>query len=239
MQNDHQAPLHDTLPPYLVRRDKRAKRVKLSVCKQRGIIVTIPYRFNMKGLAQLLMPHQDWMNQHYQALQIPHIQTAPTEMVFAAMNEIWRITYVVSERRIQTFIRPDHELVLFGQVEHLDDCLLVLTNWVKQYAGAALEKTVSQLSQEIGLPFNEVVVRYQKSIWGSCTITKTINLNAKLIFLPAALMRYVLIHELCHTKYMNHAKSFWNLVGSFDPDWRQHRSQLKNADQYIPHWLQR
>src|SRR4029079_9249110 len=134
-----QKSMQNNLPPYLLRRDKRAKRIKLKVCPQRGIIVTVPYRFNMKALTTSLMPFQTWMLTHHQSLQAKKISSLPTEMLFTALNEKWRISYIESPKRLQTFIRPDHELVIFGQVSEFELVLECLTEWVKKYAGSILE----------------------------------------------------------------------------------------------------
>ena len=68
--------------------------------------------------------------------------------------------------------------------------------------------------------------------------TTIICLNYKLLFLPPQITRYVLIHELCHTVHMNHSKEFWQLVKKNDPLYKQWDHDLKNANQYIPQWLQ-
>ena len=68
----------------------------------------------------------------------------------------------------------------------------------------------------------------------SCSSKQNINLNYKLLFFPDKVVRYVFIHELCHTQEMNHSALFWNLVERCDPAYQQHRQVLKNAEKFVP-----
>jgi predicted metal-dependent hydrolase len=70
--------------------------------------------------------------------------------------------------------------------------------------------------------------------WGSCSHTSGIRLNWRLIHLPTALVDYVIVHEICHLKEMNHSPRFWAEVESLCPDWRALRAELKYQGSRIP-----
>jgi predicted metal-dependent hydrolase len=95
-----------------------------------------------------------------------------------------------------------------------------------------------QLSRDCNLPFLKLSYGQQRTLWGSCSSDQRIRLNVKLLYLPPRLVRYIMIHELCHTRYMNHQPDFWNLVAQHIPDYRELRRQLRRADQYIPKVLE-
>ena len=75
-----------------------------------------------------------------------------------------------------------------------------------------------------------------KTRWGSCSSRGRINLNQTLLFLPAHAVRYLLVHELCHTRHMNHSASFWRLVTELMPDYQQHENNLRAATRTLPLW---
>ncbi len=81
-----------------------------------------------------------------------------------------------------------------------------------------------------------VSIRQQRTRWGSCSRGNSISLNAKLLFLPPELVEYVLLHELCHTRAMDHSARFWAIVAEHDPGFERHRRALKDAGRFVPPW---
>lgn len=90
-----------------------------------------------------------------------------------------------------------------------------------------IQENVENLIELTGLRPNRVRVRKIKYAWGSCSSGKNITINEKLICYSQKAIRYVILHELCHLKYMNHSKEFWNLVESYMPEYNQIKKELK------------
>jgi predicted metal-dependent hydrolase len=82
----------------------------------------------------------------------------------------------------------------------------------RENARKKIIKHLRDLSEQYNLPFERVMIRNQKTRWGSCSDRNTISLNIKLARLPEELMDYVIMHELVHTKVKGHGKKFWNLL---------------------------
>ena len=80
----------------------------------------------------------------------------------------------------------------------------------------------------INVTYNGITVRNQKTRWGSCSSKGNLNFNYRLYYMPEELMDYVIIHELCHRKYMNHSKEFWDEVSRYCPDYAAKRQKLKD-----------
>ena len=76
--------------------------------------------------------------------------------------------------------------------------------------------------------FKRISIRNQKTRWGSCSSKSNLNFNYKIIYLPARLADYIIVHELCHLKQMNHSKKFWDLVSIFFPNHKEIRKELRN-----------
>ncbi len=74
--------------------------------------------------------------------------------------------------------------------------------------------------------FNRVAIRDTSSRWGSCSSKKNLNFNYRLALLPSHLIDYIVIHELCHLKEMNHKESFWSLVSLACPKYLEHKKEL-------------
>jgi predicted metal-dependent hydrolase len=115
--------------------------------------------------------------------------------------------------------------------------LSALTEWLVKKARAHLSIWLHRLSLENNLAFTGLSIRQQRTLWGSCTAAKRINLNCKLLFLPPDLTEHILLHELCHTQHFNHSRAFWSLLSALDPQCSLHRHQLKTAQQFVPSWL--
>jgi predicted metal-dependent hydrolase len=128
--------------------------------------------------------------------------------------------------RTKLMTRPDATLVLMGDINDVEQSQLLLKKWLRQKAQMQLVPLIAKLSEETGLSCQRITIREQKSRWGSCASNGNIALNCKLIFLPLHLVRYVLIHELCHTRHFNHSKRFWHLVSQFDPNFALHRREI-------------
>lgn len=88
----------------------------------------------------------------------------------------------------------------------------VIEEILRKQAKSYLPIRLQQLSKRNNLPFNNISIKSNRSNWGSCTSKKKINLSYYLMLLPSHLIDYVLLHELCHTREMNHGKNFWTLL---------------------------
>jgi predicted metal-dependent hydrolase len=93
------------------------------------------------------------------------------------------------------------------------------------------------VARELGLGFSRIQIRRQRTRWGSCSATGTISLNVCLMFLEPAVVRYLFVHELCHTRHMNHSSRFWALVEHYEPDYRRLDRELLRGWQAVPAWM--
>lgn len=100
----------------------------------------------------------------------------------------------------------------------------------KEAARALVLERVKHFNQHYGakhgIIHGKIAIRNQKSRWGSCSKKGNLNFNYKLVFLPAELRDYVIVHELCHVKEFNHGRAFWALVGETVPEWKALRKRL-------------
>jgi predicted metal-dependent hydrolase len=80
----------------------------------------------------------------------------------------------------------------------------------------------------VNLEYKKVFIKNVTTRWGSCSSKKNLNFSYKIVFLENSVQDYLIVHELCHLKEMNHKESFWNLVALAVPDYLEKRKALKN-----------
>lgn len=90
-----------------------------------------------------------------------------------------------------------------------------------------IPERVNRFAPQLGVQVGKITIRNQKSRWGSCSASGNLNFNCLLMLCPESVRDYVVVHELCHRKEMNHSAKFWELVGSVLPDYKTHRAWLK------------
>lgn len=106
----------------------------------------------------------------------------------------------------------------------------VMLHWYYQNAQAKIAHRIRYYKPLIGKEIGQVQIKEQKSRWGSCSAKGDLYFTWKLILLPPDLLDYVVIHELCHRKEMNHSKEFWNEVEKIIPDYKLRRKRLREFE---------
>lgn len=237
---------------YRVRESARAKHVSIKISHLGEIEVVVPTGFDRRQIPDIIRKRQDWIAKTIQRIAAERQLVAPLEedaptgdlpdrLQLQSLAEQWQIQYkaAAGNQVVLTTMLAQHRLNLRGLVDRPSLCHRALQQWLKRRAEAQLIPWLRQTSQEVVLPFNRAAVRGQKTLWASCSSKSNISLNYKLLFLPPHLVRYVFIHELCHTVYLNHSRKFWALVAEKEPNYRQLDAELNKAWIYIPEWLER
>ena len=99
--------------------------------------------------------------------------------------------------------------------------------YTKEEFKEIVEKNANELIKQTALVPNKITIKKIKYAWGSCSSKKNITINLELIKYSEQAIRYVILHEFCHIKYMNHSRDFWNLVEKYMPDYKQVKKEFK------------
>ena len=138
-----------------------------------------------------------------------------------------------SKREINTFVASKEAWIR----KHLEtiavrpEVLVLSTGERKALAEKAAEvlpEKVSRFAQQLGVSYGRITIRSQRTRWGSCSAGGNLSFNCLLMLCPEPVQDYVVIHELCHRKEMNHSPAFWSEVEKHSPDYRIHRKWLKD-----------
>ena len=103
----------------------------------------------------------------------------------------------------------------------------------KKQAKAFLNQKCQTFAEQMGLRHGSVKVNGAKTRWGSCNRKGDINFTYRLLFAPEELIDYVVVHELAHTKEMNHSVNFWAIVEQIMPDYKTRRKKLREFQHQV------
>jgi predicted metal-dependent hydrolase len=221
-------------PPYSVRVSTRAKRLQLKVLPPGKVEVVVPKRVSLKHVPAFVAEHGHWLQRQLAQMTAMYGSQPllPEVIELPAVAEQWQVDYLQVGRGRVT--QAAGRLRVSAPNER--QACQRLQRWLQQHARELLPPRLEAVAQQVGLSFNRVTVRAQKSRWGSCSTQKNINLNRALLFVSPAALRYLMIHELCHTVHLNHSPRYWRLVERLMPDYRDHEAELRRAMQAIPRW---
>ncbi|NJO13582.1 MAG: M48 family metallopeptidase [Gammaproteobacteria bacterium] len=112
-----------------------------------------------------------------------------------------------------------------------------LQAWLLDHGRKTFGAWLPQVAAQTGFAFGRLQVRRQRTRWGSCSLARTISLNCCLLFQRPEVVRYLLVHELAHTRHMNHSARFWRLVATHVADYRRLDRELVQGWQNVPSWV--
>lgn len=109
------------------------------------------------------------------------------------------------------------------------DLIKLYNFWLRSFAKRYMPERAAILADRYGFRINKVSIRNQKTRWGSCSARGNLSFNFNLVQYRKEIIDYVIVHELCHLKEMNHSNKFWNLVEKICPDYKALRRELKKG----------
>jgi predicted metal-dependent hydrolase len=227
---------------YRVRENRRAKRIILRVTATHGLEVVVPSAAARRQIPEILAKNRTWIERALKKLcdeQVAanrELQTPPAAISLPAVSEMWTVTreHIMGGRpRLEE--RAHHHLHLRADLSG-SDWQTLLRTWLIARGEKAFSLWLKQLSERTQLRYARITVRLQKTRWGSCSRSGNISLNARLLFVAPEIATYVLLHELCHTKELNHSIRFWRLVERFEPNWRKLDRALTDVSRTLPRW---
>jgi predicted metal-dependent hydrolase len=128
---------------------------------------------------------------------------------------------VVVERRPSSSVTADTLRLAEHHVENTS-IKRALETLYRRKARERFEERAADFAKRMGVEYERIEVRNQRTKWGSCSTTGTLGLNWRLMMAPAEIVDYIVIHEVAHLRESNHTETFWSLVGEHDPDYEEH-----------------
>ncbi|MGB5247140.1 MAG: SprT family zinc-dependent metalloprotease [Woeseia sp.] len=230
-----------TAPGFSVRESKRARRLSIKVYPRGRIEVVVPKRTRPAEVAQFVAENREWMRAAHEELTggvPPEPFVLPAVIHLAAIDRHITVAY---ERRDSLerikWRQAGNTVTLTGPTGNEEQCVLALKRWLASVAKVEFAARLQALSALTEIPYSRMQVRAQRTCWGSRSHSGTISLNLCLLFLSPELLRYLLIHELCHGRHMNHSRRFWALVERYQPGSRKLDRELGESWRTVPVWV--
>ena len=221
--------------PFAVRVSPRARRLTARVHVGGRVEIVVPVGVKARAVRDFVQRFTPWIDRKVAVMQCI---AAPSEPVpplieLAFTGEKFTVEWRKASKRA---------------LEQTAGCILVqasdeqgarrqLQNWLKAAAHERLAPHLLELAAELNCPVARVSIRRQRTRWGSCSTRGTVSLNCSLLFLNLEVVRYLFIHELSHTRHMNHSARFWRMVEELEPDYRRLDRDLITGWRTVPGWV--
>jgi predicted metal-dependent hydrolase len=221
-----------------VRVSARAHRMTIRVFAGGHVEIVVPGWARARAIERFVRQHRDWVERKIAELGTEHASCAlPPELALAAIGERWFVHYHSGVGEPRLVAAGPGVLEMSGNLTRDTAIRGVLREWLMERARQTLAPWVLRLSEDTGLAIARVQVRRQRTRWGSCSRSGTVSLNCCLLFQTARVVNYLLLHELCHTRHMNHSARFWRLVEKHERDYRALDAELVRGWRNVPGWV--
>ena len=223
---------------YLLKRGDR-RTLQISIHPDKSIVVHAPRKVALTEIDNLLEKHNRWIDKTLRKLdQLP----APLPERKYISGETHR--YLGRQYRLNITPGEPSTIKLKGGYFQItvpdptdqNHIKALLQQWYKDHAKPIFQKHLADCIKktqhilDLGdRPIN-LKIRPMRTRWGSCSSKGNINLNLDLIKAPPSCIDYVIIHELCHFREMNHSNKFWRLLNQCLPDWEQRQYKLSQIE---------
>jgi predicted metal-dependent hydrolase len=221
--------------PFAVRVSPRARRLTARVHIGGRVEIVVPIGVNARAVRDFVQRFTPWIDRKVAAMQCFAEPSAPVpqSIEFTYTRERFDVNWQAATKRCIAH-HGDRLIVHAPDDAH---ARLLLQGWLKRAAEDRLAPALLQLARDLDYPVERVVIRCQRTRWGSCSTRGTVSLNCSLIFLRPEVVRYLFMHELAHTKHMNHSSGFWRLVERLEPEYRRLDRELLAGWRTVPLWV--
>ena len=225
--------------PLSVRESRRARYLTLRLLPPHTLELVVPRGTRSADVDAFVRENRRWIEEARRELAesrpLRH-EALPTTVDLPAIGGRWSIEYRHEPQGSLRCRARESVLEVSTPEANRRGAEDALRGWLLDEADYHLVPWLKRESQVVGRRPAKVQVRLQRTRWGSCSNSGTVSLNAALLFLEPAVVRYLLVHELCHLIALNHSRKFWTAVARYEPDYEALDRRLTKAWNEIPLW---
>jgi predicted metal-dependent hydrolase len=205
---------------YTLRFSNKAKYLRLQINHANELEVILPKRYRHEKAEDFILQKKNWILKHLKEKQKNAFHFLGKEIEIQINYDLFvkKPQIIYSNQKLIANIPAGYS---FTQDE-------IYNFWLKHKAKIYIPKRVKELSKLTGFYYKRITLRSQKTRWGSCSARGSLSFNYKLMKFRKEVVDYVIIHELCHLKELNHSKKCWKLVEKFCPGYKNLKRELKS-----------
>jgi hypothetical protein len=226
--------LPDASITYAIRTSARRRRLSLELRADGSLTVATPRGLSLTSIRAFVAGRRAWIDAK-RALLVPPV--APRILPEHGA----RLPYLGTELALDVSIAPARRAAcrcesgsLVIKVPHNTAIRPAVEAWYRREAATHAAARLAHFAPQVGRAARKLVIRAQRTRWGSCSARGTISLNWRLMQAPPEILDYVVVHELCHLLVPNHSLRFWAEVARVLPDWRHQRTALRQFGRSLP-----
>ena len=208
--------------PNKIIRSKR-KTLSLTINENAELIIRAPKRLSIEKIQDFINEKENWINRKKRLIenQIKDVTINHNKLLY--LGDLFPIN--VEQNASKELFFTGEEFIA-NSIEP-DSLSLSIKKWYKNKFKEIALPRVAYFANKHNLMVNQVRIKNQKTMWGSCSSKNNINLNYLLLMAPMGVIDYVIVHELVHTIHRNHSTDFWDSVESIMPEFQEHKRWLK------------
>ena len=208
--------------PNKIIRSKR-KTLSLTINENAELIIRAPKRLSIEKIQDFINEKENWINRKKRLIenQIKDVTSNHNKLLY--LGNLFPIN--VEQNASKELFFTGEEFIV-NSIEP-DSLSLSIKKWYKNKFKEIALPRVAYFANKHNLMVNQVRIKNQKTMWGSCSSKNNINLNYLLLMAPMGVIDYVIVHELVHTIHRNHSTDFWDSVESIMPEFQEHKRWLK------------
>lgn len=215
---------------------KPRKTFKISVLPDLSVGVSAPSRLSVEKVLNTVQKRAPWISKQMDYFKTFMPKQPPRQFVSGETHYYLGRQYrlKIEQSKAQGVrLRGRYLMALVNRPKTPGQIKGLVYDWYRTRAKEVFGNTVERCEkklQKYGIPLPKVEIKTMKSRWGSCTHSKNkICMNTELIKAPSHCIEYVVMHEMCHLKYPNHTKQFYNFMSLTMPDWQKRKARLERV----------
>lgn len=225
---------------YSVELSKR-RTISISVLSDGSVIVRAPLRVSEHRIAEVIKDKQEWIVQKKREIikqdkvreQMDYLSYKDgSNLLYEGKLYPLHINIDKNQKRPVVKFEEDGFHIRICE-ENSEEIRLLMRSWYREKARLKFTERVEYYNSYLHFTYGTIRIKEQKGCYGSCSVKGNLNFNWKCILAPPEILDYVVVHELCHLKYMNHSRQFWSLVEQILPDYKERNRWLKEKGRIL------